>query len=99
MKTVKKYGSFNQRRYGNPWVAIVGKDAKIDFSRNVGGYTGSYGKGEEGELYITDPIEGEVYAYGQKDYRGNNGGYEYIQYIDGEFVEIKKANLIEALSR
>lgn len=41
MKTLKKYDSFNHRRYGNPWVAIVSKDGKIDFNRKVGGYTGA----------------------------------------------------------
>ena len=94
---IKKYDDFNFRRYGNPWVAVVGKNGKIDFSQKVGGYTGKYGKGEAGELYVSDPKEGRVYAYGQKDYRGNNGGYEYLKYTNGKFIHIKKENLIEAL--
>ena len=98
MKVIKDYCSFNQRRYSNPWVAIVSKDGKLDFSKRVGGYTGAYGKGEAGELYITIPVEGAVYAYGQKDYRGNNGGYEYIQFINGKFVTIEKTQLVEALA-
>lgn len=98
MKVIEKYSDFNPRRYGNPWVAIVGKDGKIDFSQKVGGYTGAYGKGEAGELYISDPVEGTVYAYGQKDYRGRNGGYTYVQYLDGKFVTIAKSNLMETLS-
>lgn len=99
MKTIKKYEEFNARRYGNPWVAIVGKNGKIDFSQKIGGYTGAYGKGEAGELYISDPVEGAVYAYGQKDHRGSNGGYRYVQYSNGEFTEIEKSDLIETLSR
>ena len=99
MRTIKKYEEFNARRYGNPWVAIVGKNGKIDFSQKIGGYTGAYGKGESGELYISDPVEGAVYAYGQKDHRGSNGGYRYVQYSNGEFTEIEKSDLIETLSR
>lgn len=98
MKVIEKYEDFNPRRYGNPWVAIVGKDGKIDFSQKVGGYTGAYGKGEAGELYISDPVEGAVYAYGQKDYRGRNSGYTYIQYVNGDFVHVEKSNLMETLS-
>lgn len=99
MKVIARYESFNQNRYGNPWVAIVGENAKIDFSRKVGGYTGAYGKGEAGELYITEPVECAVYAYGQKDYRGRSGGYKYIKFINGEFIPVEKENLIEALSK
>jgi len=98
MKTIKNYQEFNQRRYSNPWVALVGKDGKIDFSEKIGGYTGGYNKGEAGQLYITNPIEGTVYAYGQKDNRGGNGGYEYAKFVDGEFVLVEKTNLIEALA-
>jgi len=97
MLVVKNYEEFNFRRYSNPWVAAVNEIGKIDFSAKVGGYTGVYGKGEEGQLYITNPAEGKVYAYGQKDHRGNNGGYEYIKIVNGQPVEIDKAHLIEAL--
>lgn len=98
MKAIKEYESFNARRYGNPWVAIVGSNGKIDFAQKCGGYTGAYGKGEAGTLYVTAPNENQVYAYGQKDYRGNNGGYQYVQYKNGEFVDIKKTDLVNVLS-
>ena len=98
MKAIQNYGSFNFRRYGNPWVAKVGSSGKIDFSEKVGGYTGGYNKGEAGELYINNPEENQVYAFGQKDYRGNNGGYEYLQYKNGEFIPVEKTNLIAALN-
>jgi hypothetical protein len=93
MKTIKTYDAFNHRRYSNPWVAKVGRDGRIDFSERVGGYTGAFGKGEAGELYVTDPVEGQVYAYGQKDYRGKNGGYAYVVFLNGEFVPIEKTEL------
>jgi hypothetical protein len=97
MVTVKKYESFNFRRYGNPWIAKVDKNCKIDFTIKVGGYTGGYNKGEAGELYISNPIDNQVYAYGQKDYRGNNGGYKYIIYKNEKFEEIEKTELSKYL--
>ena len=98
MKIIKKYSEFNFRRFSNPWVARVASNGKIDFNAKVGGYTGAYGKGEAGSLYIENPVEGAVYAYGQKDYRGNAGGYEYVKFVGGEFVAVEKENLIEALN-
>lgn len=98
MKTIKTYECFNERRYSNPWVAVVGEDGKINFKRKIGGYTGAYGKGEAGELYITEPVENAVYAYGQKDYRGNNTEYRYIQYRNGQFVPVEKTELVAVLS-
>jgi hypothetical protein len=98
MVVIAEYGAFNQRRYSNPWVAIVDKHTgKMDFPQRVGGYTGGWGKGEAGQLYIIEPVEGAVYAYGQKDHRGNNGGYEYAKYIGGQFVPVAKVDLIKAL--
>lgn len=96
MKIVAKYDSFNRRRYSNPWIARVKQDGRFDFN-NVGGYTGAYDMGEAGELYVTSPVEGAVYAYGQKDYRGKSGGYEYVKFVNGEFVPVAKNELIEAL--
>ena len=73
MKTIKTYESFNHRRYSNPWVApVLPGTTKPDFSKKVGGYTGAYGKGEAGNLYVSDPVEGQVYTYGQKDYRAGS---------------------------
>lgn len=96
--TVTKYESFNSRRYSDPWVALVGKNGRLDFSQKIGGYTGGYRTGDAGELYITNPQENQIYAYGQKDYRGNTGGYRYVQYKNGEFVEVKKDELTEKLA-
>ncbi len=100
MKVLKIYESFNGRRYSDPWVAKVNLEtAKPDFSKSVGGYTGGYRTGEAGELYISNPEEGAVYMYGQKDYRGSNTERGYVKYENGSFIEIDKTNLIEALSK
>lgn len=98
LKVIRSFEAFNKRRYSNPWVAIVGADARLDFSQKCGGYTGGYGKGEAGELYVIDPIDGQVYGFGQKDYRGNNGFTSYAQYKGGEFVHVAKCDLVRVLN-
>lgn len=95
MLIVKSYEPYNHRRYGSPWVCRVAADTTLDFSAHVGRYTGY--NGSEGDLIIHSPVEGQVYAYGQKDYRGNNSGYQYIQYLNGEAVPVERKNLIAAI--
>ena len=95
MKTVKHYESFNQRRYGNPWVAKLGADGKPDFANKIGGYTGRYNAGEAGDLYITTPEDGAVYIYGQKDYRNEKYTERcYVVYKKNEFTEISRAEAL-----
>ncbi|WP_418972668.1 hypothetical protein [Allofournierella sp.] len=98
MITVKTYGSFNPRRYGNPWIARVDETGRINFKSAVGSYTGRYGAGEAGDLYLYAPVEGQIYAYGQKDYRGSNTAKEYVQYIDGKLVPVATTELVQALN-
>lgn len=98
MLVVKNYSDFNFRRYSNPWIAKVNtENGKIDFAEKIGNYTGGYNKGEAGQLYINKPVEGTVYVYGQKDYRANNGGYEYVKYVDDALVKVSKQELINNL--
>ena len=51
-----------------------------------------------GELYIADPVEGQVYGYGQKDYRGSGSFTSYVQYKNGEFVDVEKCDLVRVLN-
>lgn len=98
MKVIATYENFNANRYGNPWVGFINPcTGKVDFSKKVGKYTGTYNKGEAGELYVFEPVEGAVYAYGQKDYRGKNSTCNYIKYVNGEFIPVDKTTLIEEL--
>ena len=97
MKTVKTYSSYNHRRYSIPWIALVDPHTvKPDFSQKVGGYTGD--AGEEGDLFLFEPIENAFYMYGQKDSRGNNTERVDIQYRDGEFHEIARTDLVRVLN-
>lgn len=93
---ITHFEDYNQRRYSRPWVAIVDPQGKPDFEHQVGAYTGNHNNGEDGDLYVFEPAEKQIYMYGQKDYRGNNTVKKYVQYINGEFVPVKK--LLEALA-
>ena len=67
-------GSYNERRYGKPWIARVNfnKNTQGDFS--WGDFLG--GAGDEGMLIIAvNP--GDIVAQGQKDNRGGNTAVTY----------------------
>lgn len=96
MVAICTYERFNERRYGDPWVALITKTKEWVF-KGIGGYTGARGAGEAGELYVTAPVNGQVYAYGQKDYRKPGKAYEYVQFRDGAFYPVAKTELLDAL--
>ena len=82
---IKDFEAYNHRRYSRPWVALV-VDAKPDFSVEVGRYTSK--SGEAGELVIIDPQVGQVFAYGQKDYKGRNTVTAYCVYTEKGLVDV-----------
>ena len=63
------WGAYNQRRYGCPWVCVMRADGSYNFGPRVGTYTGNARQGEGGDLVVFEPVVGQVYGYGQKDYR------------------------------
>ncbi len=97
MIKVKEYDSYNSRRYGRPWIAIIGKDGKPNFNIKVGGYTGEYGTGQAGYLYLRDDAESGYYMFGQKDYRGGNTEKAYIIFDGEQIKEITRQELLESL--
>lgn len=82
---VKDYESYNHRRYSRPWVALL-VDAKPDFSIEVGRYTAK--SGDAGELVIVDPQVGQVFTYGQKDYKGRHTEIAYCVYTEKGLVDV-----------
>lgn len=82
---IKDFEAYNHRRYSRPWVALV-VDAKPDFSAEVGRYTAK--SGEAGELVIIDPQVGQLFTYGQKDYRGRNTAVAYCVYTEKGLVDV-----------
>ena len=82
---IKDFEAYNHRRYSRPWVALV-VDAKPDFSVEVGRYTSK--SGEAGELVIIDPQVGQLFMYGQKDYKGRNTVTAYCVYTEKGLVDV-----------
>jgi hypothetical protein len=74
MQITIETGSYNERRYGKPWIAKVEFDASGNTSFSFGNWVGS--PGYEGELVI-DAERGDIVARGQKDHRKGNGYTTY----------------------
>ena len=89
---VTSFGSYNRRRYSRPWVCKMSDDGQYDFSCRVGCYTGQ--EGEEGEVVVFHPVEGQVYAYGRKDRRGNGTLIKYVKWDGNKFVCCNKLGKI-----
>lgn len=92
---IASYRSFNQRRYGTPWVCTMTPAGKYDFSQRVGTYTGDGYQGEAGDLVVTEPVEGQVYGYGQKDYRGSNTEKKFAKWTGDKFVPCDKIGQVK----
>lgn len=95
---IAEYQSYNFRRYSAPWAAQVTGLWKYDFS--VGIYTGGKRSGGGGDLLITAPVVGAVYAYGQKDSKGGprNSDPHFAVYMgDNTFRAIDRPEVPQAL--
>jgi len=79
MRITQSTRSYNQSRYGKPWIATVDfADPKGIF--NFGQWIGA--TGQEGELVI-EANPGDVVAQGQKDNRGSSSTYYHVVQSDG----------------
>lgn len=87
---IASFSTFNERRYGTPWVCAMTPMGKFDFSADVGTYTGNGYHGEAGDLVVFEPVTGQVYGYGQKDYRGNNTERNFAKWTGSEFIKCDK---------
>lgn len=80
-------GSYNDRRYGKPWIASV----TFDGATPVYAFGEFCGDDSEGELRL-NIAAGNVFARGQKDFRkpANSAPTFYIAFENGEHVEVSK---------
>lgn len=92
---IASFESYNQHRYGTPWVCSMSEDGKHNFEVKVGTYTGDSHNGESGDLVVFEPVEGMVYAYGQKDYRSNKSLREFALWDGTKFVSCDKLGRIK----
>lgn len=83
---IAHFESYNPRRYGTPWVCPMTPDGKYEFSIRVGTYTGNARQGQSGDLVVFEPEDGQVYGYGQKDYRGKFTVIAFAKWDGTQFV-------------
>lgn len=86
-----KTGSYNQRRYGKPWIA------RVNFSHNPkgdfewGNWIGNHNTGSEG-LLIIEANEGDIVAHGQKDFRNP-------KYTEVNYCQVRNGKLVTLASK
>lgn len=85
---VSRFDSYNVRRYSTPWICLMSETGKHDFSKEVGTFTGD--RGREGDLVVFRPVVGQVYGWGQKDYRGNKTVKNFAKWDGSRFVDCDK---------
>jgi len=96
MEITKETGSYNERRYGKPWIALVDYSASRKGEFKFGEWVGKIGG--SGELYINAEVN-DIVATGQKDFRKpRNSAPDYyivtadgLKYIGDNPVEARKA--------
>lgn len=97
MKITRKTESYNDRRYGKPWIAKIvleGNELKFKF----GAWCGDPGK--EGILILDEIEPGEFYARGQKDFRqprNSTPTYRRLA-VDTSGVPVTKPEVYKALT-
>lgn len=90
MRVTVGWGSYNERRYGRPWIARisawpVGAHPELEFGR----FVGTHGCAGATEI-IARP--GDILRYGQKDNRGNNSeSYWGVVQADGTVQAVSQA--------
>jgi hypothetical protein len=84
--------SYNERRYGRPYIALCDASAKVV---SWGNWLGTHGS--DGELSITVPAGACILMRGQKDTRGNGGDPRYALCIDGK-VEVWSTNKMTVIN-
>jgi hypothetical protein len=81
---------YNEKRFGSPWAARVHFDEngnmKMAFCKWVGD------KGHAGKLLLGRVKEGDIFAFGQKDYRQpkNGSGTKFYIYKGNEWHQLSK---------
>lgn len=79
------FGSYNSRRYSNPWGAVV---TFRDGIKPCYDFTGHW----DGEAVVISAEPGAVLAFGQRDNRGNGTRkYLFVAEADGSLRDVTEA--------
>lgn len=82
---IDSFYTYNTHYYGLPWVCPVDPSGQFHFEREVGHYNAP--KGKEGDLIVYNPVPGQVYAYGQKDYARDQTLKAFALWDGSRFIE------------
>lgn len=80
------FGDYNERRFSAPWCCTMTVEGKFDFTSRPAVYTGDVRHGTGGDLVVTTPKVGTVYAYGQKDNRSTKSRTLFSKWDGIQFV-------------
>ena len=94
---LKEFSSYNGKRYGKPWGAIIIMDnGKPAYKFDSGYFAGTAYEG--GDVIIADVSTGDIVAFGQKDHRGNSSTNDwYVVNDDLELEEISRNDAVKLL--
>jgi hypothetical protein len=85
MKIEIETESYNARRYGRPYIAVVDFCDDGSTEPEWGSWVGEISKGNGSEgLLLIEAEPGDILMQGQKDNRGSNGTPEFFEVLAGE---------------
>lgn len=98
--------SYNDRRYGRPWIAKLNFENSIKGEFDFKDWIGT--EGDKGEFVVENCTAGDCFAIGQKDHRGNkshlwflvideNGDIYRIDKVTARHVSKGKKSIEEAI--
>jgi hypothetical protein len=88
MKITIETNSYNSRRYGRPWIAVVDFSTSPKGEYRWGEWVGNHNSGSAG-LLVIEAAEGDIVATGQKDFRRPaDSAPVYYQVREGKLVEL-----------
>jgi len=100
--TVAKFGSYNHRRYGRPWLAKlegIPGSVKLKYNFIEEAFVPDEEEHGSGGVIMGYFSDGDYVAYGQKDFRGGNSVSWHGIFLDGQMQKVSKSEIVKALSK
>lgn len=92
---IASYSSFNQRRYGTPWVCTMTPAGNTTFRSGSAPTPGTVIRVRRATSLSRTLSSGQVYGYGQKDYRGNGTVKKFAKWDGEKFVPCDKIGQVK----
>lgn len=100
--TLAKFGPYNYRRYGRPWLAKlegIPGSVKLKYNFVEDAFVPDEDGLDSGGVIMGYLSDGDYIAYGQKDFRGGNSVSWHGIFLDGQLQQISKSEIVRALSK